>query len=153
MGLPSALDPLARGRIAREVETRLLCELHRLARLLSNLFVGRLIEKKGLGHILTLAENQPHLKFLIVGDGPMSNQVSDGRPNIIWIQKRPHSDMPTVYAAADLFVLPSTGEGCPITVQEALACGLRAVVRQDEPFAKALQASSAIGRRRSGAGN
>ena len=39
----------------------------------------------------------------------------------------PESDLPAIYRAADLFVLPSTGEGFGIAFLEAMACGTPAL--------------------------
>jgi glycosyltransferase involved in cell wall biosynthesis len=36
-----------------------------------------------------------------------------------------------VYRAADVLILPSVGEGFPLVVQEALACGLRVITGRD----------------------
>ena len=37
----------------------------------------------------------------------------------------------SLYQAADLLVLPSVGEGFPLTVQEAMACGTPALLGED----------------------
>jgi glycosyltransferase involved in cell wall biosynthesis len=41
------------------------------------------------------------------------------------------SQIAPLYQAADLFVLPSVGEGFPLAVQEAMACGTPALVGED----------------------
>jgi len=46
--------------------------------------------------------------------------------------------MPECYQAADCFLLPSHGEGLPLAVQEAAACGLPIVVSEDEIYARPL---------------
>ena len=40
-------------------------------------------------------------------------------------------ELSALYQAADLFVLPSVGEGFPLSVQEAMACGTPALVGED----------------------
>jgi len=40
-------------------------------------------------------------------------------------------ELSALYQAADLLVLPSVGEGFPLSVQEAMACGTPALVGED----------------------
>lgn len=98
------------------------------------LFVGYLVEAKAL-HILLEAvarlRQQNRLDFTthLVGCGPLEAELR-GRAAALGVQdvvrfqgRRPHSEVPTWMAAADVFCLPSIREGCPNVMLEALASG------------------------------
>lgn len=87
------------------------------------LFVGRFVEKKGLHHLERLARRRPDVLFVFAGWGPLEPQAW-GLPNVRVFHGRSGSSLAELYAAADVFILPSQGEGFPLVIQEALACGL-----------------------------
>lgn len=87
------------------------------------LFVGRYVEKKGLTVIRALATARPDLQFWLVGSGPL--HPSDWElGNVQDLGTRPPQALATLYREADLLLLPSVGEGYPLVIQEAMACGL-----------------------------
>src|SRR5205814_6946303 len=48
-------------------------------------------------------------------------------PNVILFSGLSGAALASLYQASDVFVLPSKGEGFPLVIQEALACGLPVV--------------------------
>jgi glycosyltransferase involved in cell wall biosynthesis len=102
------------------------------------LFVGRLVEKKGLPIVVSVSRRRPGLRFVVVGDGPLAGLLREAPPNLTWWRTVPADEMPRYYAAADAVLLPSHGEGLPLVVQEALACACPTVVSSDEVYAQAL---------------
>lgn len=100
------------------------------------LFVGKLLERKRPLDILKAAvllrERQP-VEVAFAGSGELESELREfarlsGVPAIFhgFVNQ---SEMPTVYAAADVMVLPSDGlETWGLAVNEAMACGLPAVV-------------------------
>lgn len=87
------------------------------------LFVGRFLRKKGLDVMERLASRMPGIQWLFVGAGP--DDPSAWR--LAQVTVAGQVDQATVasyYHASDLLLLPSHGEGFPLVVQEALACGL-----------------------------
>lgn len=99
------------------------------------LFAGRLVEKKGLPVVLEAARGAPDLTFLVAGDGPLRSLLRDAAANVRALGPVPAADMPQLYASADAAVLPSAGEGLPLFVQEAMACGLPTAISDDEVYA------------------
>ncbi len=97
------------------------------------LFVGSLIPRKGLPFLVEAAKkvvkNKGDTKFLIVGDGPLRNQLSDSLKtanlsrNFKFIGNLKDDVLPAVYNCADVFVLPSIQEGQGIVLLEAQASG------------------------------
>jgi glycosyltransferase involved in cell wall biosynthesis len=87
------------------------------------LFVGRFVRKKGLHIIAALASRFPDVLWILVGSGPDLPPL-EGVNNIRVAGRIEHDRLPDYYHTADLLFLPSSGEGFPLVVQEALACGL-----------------------------
>ncbi|MDX1539779.1 MAG: glycosyltransferase family 4 protein [Geminicoccaceae bacterium] len=104
------------------------------------LTVGRLAaSERYKGHdrvieaLAALADRHPDLVYLIAGDG-------DDRPRlealaaacgmagrVRFLGQVPDQDLPELYRLADLFVMPSTGEGFGIVFLEAMASGVPAL--------------------------
>jgi glycosyltransferase involved in cell wall biosynthesis len=89
-------------------------------------FVGRLSEEKRPEWIVRLCREiqDPEVRILVVGDGPLSQLVEEGvrsEERLRWIPWV-HA-VEAVLAAADVVVLPSCFEGIPLVLIEALALG------------------------------
>ena len=99
------------------------------------LFVGRLVPKKGIDHVIevqrTLAREGVHL--LVAGDGALAPRVA-ALPNTTHLRAVDYQRMHELYALADALLLPSHSESLALTVQEALLSGLPCVVSRDPSF-------------------
>ena len=90
------------------------------------MFSGRFIQKKGLAVIKRLTELLPTWRFWLAGHGPINPESWFGT-NVHVFKGRQGASLAELYRTADLFVLPSYGEGFPLVIQEAMACGLPVV--------------------------
>lgn len=91
--------------------------------------VARLDLQKGFEYLLRAVRELCNifygLKVVIVGEGPDRKAIEGMvqeyglQGNVILAGQQ--SDMPGVYAAMDIFVLPSLNEGLPMTILEAMA--------------------------------
>ena len=106
------------------------------------LFVGRFVEKKGLAVLERLARARPDLTFVFAGWGPLDPRAWR-LTNVHVFDALAGPTLAALYRAGDTLVLPSTGEGFPLVVQEALACGLK-VVCGDETAAADPEASRVL---------
>jgi phosphatidylinositol alpha-1,6-mannosyltransferase len=93
------------------------------------LFVGRFVEKKGLHLLARLVPLAPAIDWVFAGHGPLRPPEPPGQ-RVRILEGLGHAELAELYRAADLLVLPSQGEGFPLVVQEAFACGLPAVVSE-----------------------
>lgn len=100
------------------------------------LFVGRLLEKKGIDLFFEVSRKMPELHFLVVGDGPLRPAAAE---NLSWLPYVPPDRMEFIYQAGDVLMLPSQGEGFPVAVHEAMATGIPVIVSQGEAFTALLE--------------
>ena len=94
------------------------------------LFLGRFVEKKGLPVLRELTQRLPRAHWLFAGWGPL-DPTNWALPNATIVPSPAGDELSALYQAADLLVLPSVGEGFPLSVQEAMACGTPALVGED----------------------
>jgi glycosyltransferase involved in cell wall biosynthesis len=77
---------------------------------------------------LTRQEHAPQAEFIIVGDGPGRAELKD-YSKALKIDHAVHflgsrSDVETLLPACDVFMLTSDNEASPVSIMEAMACGL-----------------------------
>jgi glycosyltransferase involved in cell wall biosynthesis len=102
------------------------------------LFVGRLTAVKRPQDFIDACArligdaHRPEVHGVVVGDGPLRPQlearVRARRRQFHFAGFRNQSELPAIYAAANALVLPSAGETWGLVVNEAMACGLPAIV-------------------------
>ena len=117
----------------KPIDTKAVRQQFGLGNELCVLFVGSLIPRKGLPFLVEAAKkvvkDHADTKFLIVGDGPLRNHLSDSLEtanlsgNFKFLGNLKDDVLPTIYNCADLFVLPSIQEGQGIVLLEAQASG------------------------------
>ena len=102
------------------------------------LFIGRLVEKKGLKYVLEalplIFERFPKTKLLIAGDGTEKSSLIEYAKtlgiidHLIFLGAVPHDTLPALYQKADVVVFPSViaqdgdREGFGLVLVEALGC-------------------------------
>lgn len=95
------------------------------------LFSGKFQRRKHPDELLAawLALPEPRPTLLMVGDGEMCSTLeATSPPEVKFTGFRNQSQLPELYALADVFVLPSTHEPWGLAVNEAMACGTAAIV-------------------------
>ena len=96
------------------------------------LYSGRLLAMKGVYILIDAASRVlkefPDMRFVFAGEG-MSVRLREEisrfaipQEKFIFLGKVEHSMMPSLYAAANICVLPSLVESCPMSLLEAMAC-------------------------------
>jgi glycosyltransferase involved in cell wall biosynthesis len=90
--------------------------------------VGRMAPEKNLEQVLKTFEAVkhlgPHVKLVMVGDGPLKEQFKQRHPDIIFPGMLLQEDLAAYYASSDLFIFPSQTETFGNVTLEALASGI-----------------------------
>ncbi|MFL6116801.1 MAG: glycosyltransferase family 4 protein [Catenulispora sp.] len=94
------------------------------------LFVGRFVPKKGFDLLLAAAD--PAYRLVFAGGPAEAPAAAD---SALHLGPLPPADVAAAYRACDVFALPSTSEGFPLTVQEAMSSGLAVVTTDDSGYA------------------
>ncbi len=87
--------------------------------------VGSLIPRKGFHHLLRALAHVDDAGVVLVGEGRERRRLARLLPpgRLVFLGALPHEELARAYQAADVFALPSSREGWPNVVTEALACG------------------------------
>jgi glycosyltransferase involved in cell wall biosynthesis len=92
------------------------------------LYVGRLAAEKNLDALLqayaAMKQLNPRLHLVLVGDGPLRQQLAQRCPEAVFAGQRSGTDLAAHYASADLFLFPSLTETFGNVTPEAMASGL-----------------------------
>lgn len=97
-------------------------------------FVGRFVPKKGMQVICECALRRPDLTFVLAGTGPI-DPARWGLANVYPVGALQPGAVAALLRQSSLLLLPSTGEGYPLVVQEAMACGLPVICGEDSAAA------------------
>jgi L-malate glycosyltransferase len=94
--------------------------------------VANLVDKKNLEIVIEVAKELNDLNFIIVGDGPMKNQLNKkisnfNLSNLKILGYKNHEELHMLYYESDVFMMTSKREGTPTAMLEAMACGLPVV--------------------------
>lgn len=112
----------------------------------SVLFVGRLIEKKGIKILVNTAKLLPNIQFVFIGTGPLTEYLKNLKiKNILFLGKIENKKLPEFYSKYHIFCAPSLyEEGYGRVVMESVACGTPVIASNRGGLPEALDSSVAI---------
>lgn len=90
-------------------------------------FPARLSQEKGIKVLLESAKTLPSVTFLLVGS--LQTNAIDFPPNVTWVGRKNHCEMPNWINLAKIVLIPSLSEGgIPQSASEGFACGKPAIL-------------------------
>lgn len=108
------------------------------------LCVGQIQPRKGVAEFLETAVGLPDIKFVWLGGRPFKRLTADYDALNTKMEKAPKNalfpgvfsldQMPALYSAADLFFFPSFQENCALAINEAMACGIPMLLRDNPEY-------------------
>lgn len=104
------------------------------SRPLECIYVGGVKELKGISYLLEAFEGIPREKAFLTVVGKYDPADEDTAPyagRVNFTGPVLHSEVPGLLRKADVFIMPSLGEGMSLSVIEAAACGLPLIVSEN----------------------
>ena len=98
------------------------------------LFVGRMVERKGVHLIRSLIEKHKEWHWILVGRPDDFNPGEWQLPNLTYFQFISDNELHKLHASADLLVHPSFGEGITLTALESLASGTPVLISEESLY-------------------
>lgn len=95
------------------------------------IFAGRFVEKKGFDKVFD-ARDKNYLTLLI-GEGIVPDYMKKDK-DVLFFDAMSQNELSKFYQLSDLFVLPSVNEGFPLTILEAMSCGLPIITTDHEGY-------------------
>lgn len=118
-------------------------------KIINLLFVGRLVNRKGLMYLLKaikkITANHSNIKLTVIGDGPeklkLEKYVRDNKlSKLVYFKGEIFGNARIKYFQnSDIFCAPYTDEAFGITILEALSCGVPVVGFKNEAFNEVLK--------------
>ncbi len=106
--------------------------------------VGQLETRKGCEDFVKIAKEIPNAQFRWIGGRPfgiytdgyfnINQEIEHAAENTKFAGIFPLEVMPSLYAAADMFIFPSYQENCPLAPIEAAASGMPVIYRDLEEY-------------------
>ncbi|VVB82955.1 D-inositol-3-phosphate glycosyltransferase [uncultured archaeon] len=90
--------------------------------------VGRIEYSKGADLLFYLAEHNPEILFVLIGQLSKDYASKKKLKNIIFIERKSPQELSDYYNLADLCICPSRAEGFGLVPREAMSCGTPAIV-------------------------
>lgn len=93
-------------------------------------------DRKGLGYLIRAVAQIPECGLHVFGEGPMMDEYKqmvkkeDCAARVVFYGKRRHEEVNRFMCGADMLVVPSLFEGCPMVVLEAMELGLPVAATQ-----------------------
>ena len=111
------------------------------------LYLGRLAQEKNIEELLLLTDRyaDPHIKLLLVGDGPYRSVLEEKAAKlrlgerVIFAGMVPPNEVVRYYSLGDIFVSASQSETQGLTYVEAMAAGLPLLCRDDPCLLEVVQ--------------
>ncbi len=106
--------------------------------------VGQIQPRKGVAEFLGTAAASPDVTFIWLGGRPFKRLTADFNALNTKLANAPENalfpgvftlgQMPALYSAADLFFFPSFQENCALAINEAMACGVPMLLRDNPEY-------------------